>query len=68
MQGGKKGLLVNNQNLCKSVNRANVLLDGQNGKTADSNPVVANGCKSSSKGAKGKKHAKVKKHADRSGR
>jgi hypothetical protein len=47
MQGGKKGLLVNNRNLCKAANRATIQFDGQNGKTADSRPAVtAKGCKS----------------------
>jgi hypothetical protein len=59
MQGGKKGLLVNNRNLCKSTNRANVLFDGQNGKTADSRPVVKNSCKHGRKG-------KAKKRSGRS--
>ncbi len=45
MQGGKKGLLVNSTNLCQSPNRATVRFDGQNGKTADSSPVLANSCK-----------------------
>jgi hypothetical protein len=58
MQGGKKGLLVNNRDLCKSVNRATVLFDGQNGKTADSRPAVGNSCKKKArKGNKGKKRS-----------
>ena len=57
MQGGKKGLLVNSTNLCKATNRASVLLDGQNGKAYDTEPVVANSCK--------KKKAK---HKGRSGK
>ncbi len=44
MQGGKKSLLVNSRDICKSKNRAVVKLDGQNGKTFDSQPVVRNGC------------------------
>ncbi len=44
MKGGKKGLLVNSRNLCASVNRATVKLDGQNGKIHDSRPVLANSC------------------------
>lgn len=44
MQGGRKGLLVNSTNLCRSVNRVTVRFDGQNGKTADSNPPLVNGC------------------------
>jgi hypothetical protein len=61
MQGGKKGLLVNSRNLCKSVNKADVSLTGQNGKAADSTPVLSNSCKKKArKGAKkgtGKKAA-----------
>ncbi len=52
MQGGKKGLLVNNTELCKAKPRADVKFDGQNGKTADSNPLVKADC---GKGRKGKK-------------
>jgi hypothetical protein len=54
MQGGKKGLLENSKNLCRSTNRATVQMDGQNGKTYDTRPVLANGCKQ----GKGKKRAK----------
>ena len=32
-QGGKKGLLENSTNLCKSKNRAKVKFKGHNGKT-----------------------------------
>jgi hypothetical protein len=58
MQGGKKGLLENSTNLCKSINRATALFDGQNGKVHDFNPVVHNSCKK-----KGKKHHRGPKHA-----
>ncbi|HEX5711704.1 MAG TPA: hypothetical protein VFX85_00135 [Solirubrobacterales bacterium] len=44
MRGGKKGLLVNSRDLCKSTNRAQVLVDGQNGKAADQRPVLTNSC------------------------
>ena len=44
MQGGKKGLLVNSENLCGRRWRANVKFDGQNGKTHDFKPVVRSGC------------------------
>jgi hypothetical protein len=50
MQGGKKGLLENSTNLCRSTNRATVLFDGQNGKAADSTPALAVKC------PKGKRH------------
>jgi hypothetical protein len=57
MQGGKKGLLVNSENICKQANRATVLLDAQNGKVDDFNPVVNNSC--------AKKHKRHKKSARR---
>ena len=44
MQGGKKGLLVNNTELCKARPTASVKFDGQNGKISDSNPVVRVDC------------------------
>jgi hypothetical protein len=45
MQGGKKGLLVNSRNICKSVNRATAKFTGQNGKTATLRPKLQNACK-----------------------
>ena len=53
MQGGKKGLLVNSRNICSTRGKANVEMEAQNGRRADSNPVLRNGCKKSKK--KGKK-------------
>ncbi|MDX6625780.1 MAG: hypothetical protein QOE56_769 [Solirubrobacterales bacterium] len=44
MQGGKKGLLVNNTELCKTTPRAAVKFDGQNGKFHDTSPVVKTDC------------------------
>ena len=44
MPGGKRGLLVNSTNLCKSTNHANIKLTGQNGKTRVTRPVVSNSC------------------------
>ncbi|HEX5762982.1 MAG TPA: hypothetical protein VFY04_07660 [Solirubrobacterales bacterium] len=52
MQGGKKGLIVNSRNLCSSRSRANVRLDGHNGKERSFRPVVRAGC---GKGRKGHK-------------
>jgi hypothetical protein len=43
MQGGKKGLLVNNTNLCKAKPRADVSLAGQNGEADESKPLVSVG-------------------------
>lgn len=54
MKGGTKGLLVNSTNLCARANRADVRFDGQNGKTADSTPVLANSCAKKRQG-KGKR-------------
>jgi hypothetical protein len=53
MQGGKKGLLVNSTNLCKSKNRAISEFTGQNGKTYNTNPVLKAQCPK--KARKGKK-------------
>ena len=44
MQGGKKGLIVNSRNLCKSKNRAKVSMVGQNGRRYDTRPVVKADC------------------------
>jgi hypothetical protein len=45
MQGGKKGLLVNSRNLCKSVNKVDADFTAQNGKTHSIEPVLTNSCK-----------------------
>jgi hypothetical protein len=51
MKGGKKSLLVNSRNICKAGSgRADVKMDGQNGKVNDFRPLLRNGC-----GGKGKK-------------
>jgi hypothetical protein len=52
MRGGKKGLLVNSTNLCRSTNRAIADFKGQNGKKHVFNPVLKAKCK---KGKKGKR-------------
>jgi hypothetical protein len=44
MKGGKKGLLVNSRDLCKSVNKATVRFTGQNGKTSESRPELQSAC------------------------
>jgi hypothetical protein len=61
MPGGKRGLLVNSTNLCKSANRANIKLTGQNGKTRVTRPVVSNSCPR-------KGHHKKKRSPQRGGR
>jgi uncharacterized repeat protein (TIGR01451 family) len=52
LQGGKKGLFENSTNICKGANRATLKLNGQNGKTYDTKPLLRAEC---GKGAK-KKH------------
>ncbi|HEX5990621.1 MAG TPA: hypothetical protein VFY75_10475 [Solirubrobacterales bacterium] len=54
MQGGKKGLLVNSRNICKSVNRVTARFVGQNGRTAGLRPVLQNACKKNKKQKKSK--------------
>ena len=44
MQGGKKGLLENSTNLCRSKNRAIAKFTGHNGKVRDFKPVVKAKC------------------------
>jgi hypothetical protein len=44
MKGGKKSLLVNSRNLCKSTSRAIVRMLGQNGMRHVERPVVQNNC------------------------
>jgi hypothetical protein len=44
MQGGKKGLLVNNTDICRTTPRAEVAFTGQNGKSHDTHPVVNADC------------------------
>jgi hypothetical protein len=56
MRGGKKGLLENSTNLCRSTNKATVQMDAQNGKTADSTPtLISSGCKKAGKSGRGHK-------------
>jgi hypothetical protein len=53
LQGAKKGLFQNSTNICKGTFRATLKLDGQNGKVADTNPLVKADCpKGKGKGAK----------------
>lgn len=50
MQGGDKGLLVNNTELCRTTPRADALFDAQNGRVHDIHPVAQADCRG--KGAK----------------
>jgi hypothetical protein len=55
LQGGKKGLLQNSTNLCKTTNKATVKMDGQNGKVHDFETVVKPACGKKSSAKKPKK-------------
>jgi hypothetical protein len=44
-KGGKKGLLVNNRDLCAHTLRATVAFTGQNGRPSESRPAVKASCK-----------------------
>jgi hypothetical protein len=44
MPGGKKGLLRNSTNICRGTHRAIVKMDAQNGRIADSRPLVRAQC------------------------
>jgi hypothetical protein len=57
MQGGKKGLLVNNSELCKAKPRADVRFEGQNGKVHAFNPLVKADCGKAKKRAKRRRAA-----------
>ena len=52
LYGGKKGLLVNSRDICKSTSKALAVFGAQNGKGAQLAPVLGNGC---AKGAGRKK-------------
>jgi hypothetical protein len=56
MQGGKKGLLENSRNICKTKNRASAKFTGQNGKTSRSTPVLKAQCPKAHKRKGHKKH------------
>jgi hypothetical protein len=56
MKGGEKSLLVNSRNLCKSTSKAEVKMVGQNGKRANSRPVVRNSCGKKAGGKRAKRH------------
>jgi hypothetical protein len=54
MRGGKRGLLVNSENICKKPQRASVNFVAQNGKVSDTTPLIANDCGKRKK--KGRNH------------
>jgi hypothetical protein len=56
MQGAKKGLLVNSENICRKPQRALASFSAQNGKAFEAKPLVKNDCKK--KARKGRKGGK----------
>jgi hypothetical protein len=44
MQGGKRGLLVNNTELCRALPRATAVLGGQNGRRRTTRPLMVRRC------------------------
>lgn len=55
MKGGKKGLLVNSQNLCQKKHRASARFVAQNGRRVTLRPVVGNDCGKARRGKRGAK-------------
>jgi hypothetical protein len=55
MKGGKKGLLVNSENLCRKTHRANARFVAHNGRQVTLRPVVENDCKKAKRGKRGPK-------------
>jgi hypothetical protein len=64
LQGGGKGLLVNAKGLCGFTPRATVLMDGQNGLTADQSPLMKNSCGKASR-KKHRHHRRGHRHVNR---
>lgn len=54
MRGGKKGLLVNSTNLCRSKNRAEANFTAQNGRVHNFRPIVHASCGKKGGGKKGR--------------
>src|SRR5262249_37830784 len=65
LSGGKNGLIKNGAKVCARANKATVLLGGQNGKTINVSPMVANGCKKSAKARRNAKHRRTDHKAGR---
>jgi len=54
LAGGKRGLLVNNRNICKAKQRAKLALTAQNGRKHVTRPVIKTSCKKGKKPGKGR--------------
>ncbi|HYH54492.1 MAG TPA: hypothetical protein VD761_10215 [Solirubrobacterales bacterium] len=60
LRGGKRGLITNSRNICKTVNRGAVKLTAQNGLVRKFRPIVDNSCQKKAGGKKRGKSAKGK--------
>jgi len=49
MKGGKKGLLVNSENICRKTQKASVSFTAQNGDALSLTPTIKNSCKGKAK-------------------
>jgi hypothetical protein len=67
MKGGKKGLLVNSEDICRRPQRASLAFTAQNGKVSDTTPLIANSCGGKAK-KKHSRHGKKGSHSKGSGR
>ncbi len=61
MKGGKKGLLVNSENICRKPQRALVSYRAHNGDAYQATPLIANDCaKKAKRKHKAKTHHKAR--------
>jgi len=59
MFGGKRSLIENSRNLCKSPGRATVRFGAQNGRRESFRPKIANGCKKAKRKGAAKKRGRA---------
>jgi len=64
MKGGRKGLLVNSENICRKTQKASVSFTAQNGDALSLTPTIKNSCGGKAK----KKHAKKGSHSKKGGK
>jgi len=55
LYGGKRGLLVNNRNLCAGQLRTKLALTAQNGRVSVTEPVLKTSCKGTKRGKRGRR-------------
>jgi hypothetical protein len=57
LKGGSEGVIENSANLCKAKRHVKVSMTGQNGRKADSEPVMGTSCKGKGKSARRALHS-----------